>query len=54
MMIVTCEHYKLAILRAYFYWQRRGVQGAEGARSAKPKAARAWSGDREEKRLQQA
>jgi hypothetical protein len=26
MMVINCAHYKLAILRAYFYRQRRGVR----------------------------
>lgn len=32
-MVVNCAHYQLAILRAYFYRQRRGIRGTEGARA---------------------
>ena len=31
MMVINCAHHNLAILRTYFYRQRRGVRGVEGA-----------------------
>jgi hypothetical protein len=31
MLVLDYAHHKLAILRAYFYRQRRGVRSAEGA-----------------------
>jgi hypothetical protein len=45
MMIINCAHHKLAILRAYFYGQRPGIRGPQGASVAKPEKTSDCCGD---------
>jgi hypothetical protein len=45
MVVLNGAYNKLGILRAYFYGQRRGIRGAEGARVGTPEKTSDRRGD---------